>query len=119
MKWFVLIGILLLFTACDCAYDYSYEITNETDGKLTVSWTHNTDQQTKTIVTRTSDILFITDHGLESCRKGPFFQEVNIDLDTISIWKDDTLLSNQDYRQDQHWSYEDGHYKAVVINSEF
>ena len=96
MKWLVVIGVLV-FASCECVYDYSYEIKNETDGKLTIALTNNTAQYNESIGIGTSDTLFVTDHGIEQCRKGPFYQEVSIDIETISVWKDDTLLSTRDY----------------------
>ena len=117
-KWVILIISMILYS-CECAYDYSYEIENQTDGVIQVNWTHNTVSQSKSIEPGSSEIFLITGHGIEPCRTGPFFQDVKIDLQKIEIINSENLKSKLNYQENDLWEYSGGHFKAFITNDEF
>jgi hypothetical protein len=65
-----------------------------------------------------SRTIYITDHGLEACQRGPFFSDVSNDIKSLSITKG-TKTSRLDYLKNDNWAYDKGAYTATVTSSEF
>ncbi len=118
-NWIILSGLFLL-TSCDCLYNYEYKIENRSSKSIHISWdlSYGLDSSIS-IESGKSAILFTIDHGIERCRKGPFFEDVNKKLIEVNVVNTDTLTSKLDYTHNDQWSYNDGKYIAIVKDDEF
>ena len=110
--------ILIAFASCDCTYDYTYVVQNDTSDTIQVYWEHINFTHTDTIVSGDKKQIIITNHGLETCKEGPFYQDVNLDLKAIEVSKGGKN-SNLDYRQNAQWNYLKGEFNTVVTDTEF
>lgn len=127
MKLLTLLSISSLFfllSSCDCEYDYTYEVKNKSSSTIKVKW-ETVDFISSDLIDSVeiapgnTQILFMTAHGIEPCRTGPFYQEIDGDLVSFTITKDDSVVTKLDYMDDTPWLYEDGLYKAVIADSAF
>jgi hypothetical protein len=127
MKLLIVLSIsslTLLLSACDCAYDYTYNVENQSSTTIKVRWeetgfTSGSLIDSTTISPGSTVTIFSPDHGIEPCRTGPFFREVTSDLTSIRITKDDSIETKIDFMESDNWLYEEGLYKAVVADSSF
>jgi hypothetical protein len=115
---FILILSVLSLTSCDYAYDYTYEVTNDTDSEVKIKVQTFRIDSTYSISANETQILFVTDHGLEGS-KGPYFEDVAEELDEFIVTKNDTLISTKDYLDNSSWNYDDGLYHTTIENNEF
>jgi hypothetical protein len=117
----------LLFTlslgSCDCTYSYHYEVFNDSASVIWVHWTHDNLVDSIEITPNGIAELFVTQHGIEQCRKGPFFRDVNQDLQEIEVRLNDSITSEKNYLLNENWSFTSeeygGAYRAQVILEEF
>ncbi len=118
-----LIAITTWITACkECAYDYSYEIRNETSSEVKVFWTQRLySLDSLTIGSGKTNELFTTGHGIEPCGDIPVFRDVDQDLESFKVVKMDSvnLESNSSYLSNDSWKFIDGTYRATITESEF
>ena len=112
--------LTLFFAACDCAYDYTYSVANESSSTIHIKW------QQDGMAADSMDVppnrmlrLFETIHGIEPCHEGHIFQDVDVMLVSISITKDDSIATKLDFRENEQWEYEEGRYRAVVSDDSF
>jgi hypothetical protein len=115
---FVIFGLMLLMVSCDYLYDYSYTVTNKTDAQISVYVETFEIDSTFIISKDSTKILFITSHGIEGA-KGPYFDNVDVDLKSFTITKNDTLKSKRDYLDNASWTFSNGNYYTDVSNDEF
>jgi len=118
-----LIAIMTLFTACkDCGYDYSYEILNATNSDVQIFWTQKfNSQDSLTLKSGETKVLFTSFHGIEPCRDIPIFRDVDYDLESFKVVKMDStnLESNLNYLSNDSWEFIDGTYQATINETEF
>ena len=114
------LGFVLLFTSCEYGYDYSYRVTNMTDTLINVYAKTFLIDSTFIIPKDSTKVLLVTNHGIEGSR-GPYFSDVNVDLDIFIIKKNDIITSKRDYLKNDAWSFNDndGVYSTIVTNEEF
>lgn len=87
---------------------------------MTVNWTNNGYSQSKDLLAGEEKVLFVTTHGVEPCKGGPFFQDVSDDLIIIQVIKDDSLVCKKDLRKNESWDFDDlGNYKTTLTNADF
>ncbi|TRX61666.1 hypothetical protein [Carboxylicivirga sp. M1479] len=117
-------GLLLLLliglsmAACDYLYDYTYQVTNDSDADITIELKSFQIDSIYIIPVNETRVLFITDHGVEGA-KGPYFEDVTMDLDEFIVVKDGTLTSSRNYLDNSSWDYADGLYSTTINNEEF
>ena len=112
------IGLLLLLTSCDYEWPYSYIVTNSTDTTIKV-YVKTFDIDSIFIIKKDSiKTLFHLNHGIEGS-KGPYFRDVNKDLNKFEIIKNDTIKSKRNYLKNDAWTFNDGRYSTTVTNDEF
>lgn len=111
--------ISLGLSSCDCTYDYAYEVENQTNGEIKVYYGGAVDSTSVAIQSNGSEVLFITDHGTEACKDGPFYADVVEDLQFIEVVKEDSLNSTKNYLFNGSWTYINGTYTARVTEEEF
>ena len=100
---------------------YEYQVVNSTNFEIKVDVLATLNAFTDTTYTigaQQSKIIYYTSHGVEGSG-APYFQDVAVDLQTIKIRKNDTIVSNRDYRQNNNWQYSGAFYKATVTEEEF
>lgn len=113
--------LLLFLFSCDCTYDYEYIIENQTNSTIKIKWDAKFADfpiDSTEIVEGTSQTFYRTSHGVEPCYDGPFFTEVTVDFNSLSIQKD-SLFSNRDYLESDQWTYSDGVYFTIITEKEF
>lgn len=115
---FILILSVWFLASCDYAYDYTYKVTNDTDSEVKIKVQTFRIDSTYSISANESQILFVTDHGLEGS-KGPYFEDVAEELDEFIVIKNDTIISTKDYLDNSSWNYDDGLYHAMIEDKEF
>jgi hypothetical protein len=115
---FTLIGLIVIMTSCEYAYDYSYSVTNKTDTQIKVYAKTFLIDSAFNISKDSTKTLFIGDHGIEGS-KGPYFENVTVDLDNFTVTKNDTLTSSKDYLKNESWTFKKGDYSTIVTNEEF
>jgi len=113
-----MLGFLLIMSGCEYAYDYSYTVTNKSDGQIKVYVKTFRIDSTFLIPKDSTKKLFIVDHGIEGS-KGPYFDNVIVDLDSFMVNKNDTLKSTRDYLKNDAWTFNKGNYSTTVTNEEF
>lgn len=114
----IIILPVLLLVSCDYSYEYTYQVTNNTDSKVKIKVKTYQFDSIYSIAADETQILFITDHGIEGS-KGPYFENVSHDLDEFIVAKNDTLISSKDYLDNSSWKYDDGLYQATIEENEF
>ncbi len=114
----ILIICICSLISCDYIYDYTYKVTNDTNSEVKIKVKTFRIDSTYSISANETQILFVTDHGLESS-KGPHFEDVANELDKFTVTKNDTLISTKDYLDNSSWNYDDGLYYATIEDSEF
>jgi len=117
------LGLFLIFsvlslTSCDYAYDYTYKVTNDTDSEVKIKVQTFQIDSTYSISANVTQILFVTDHGLEGS-KGPYFEDVAEEINEFVVTKNDTLVSTKDYLENSSWDYDDGLYHTTIEDIEF
>lgn len=117
-KIFVLVVLLMIISGCEYTYDYTYTVTNKSDGNIKVSVKTFHIDSTYTIPVDSTKILFTTDHGIEGST-GPYFSNVTDDLDSFMVKKNDTINSTRNYLVNEAWVFNDGDYSTTVTNEEF
>lgn len=110
--------LLIVFASCDCTYDYTYVVQNDTSDSIKVYWEHINFKHTNTIASGVKEQIIITNHGMEDCDEGPFYQDVNQDLKTIHVSKNGDT-SKLDYRQNAQWNFLEGKFETTVTETEF
>jgi len=110
---FILMLSVGLLASCDYAYDYTYEVTNDTDSEVKIKVQTFRIDSTYSISANETQILFVTDHGLEGS-KGPYFEDVAEEINVFVVTKNDTLVSTKDYLDNSSWDYDDGLYHATI-----
>ncbi len=113
-----MLGLLLIASGCEYAYDYSYTVTNKSDGRIDVYVKTFRIDSTFQIQKDSTKTLFIDDHGIEGS-KGPYFADVTFDLDGFIVFKNDTLKSTRNYLKNETWIFKEGDYSTTVTNDEF
>ncbi len=114
---FSLLTVLLLIS-CEYSYDYTYQVTNETESEIKIELETFRIDSIYSINANETQILFVTDHGTEGS-KGPYFDNVTVDLDKLIVIKNDTLISSKNYLDNSSWNYNDGIYSTTITNDEF
>jgi hypothetical protein len=115
---FILLGLIVIMTSCEYAYDYSYTVYNKTDTQIKVYVKTLRIDSTFTILKDSTKTLFVDDHGIEGS-KGPYFANVTIDLENFIVTKNDTLTSKKNYLKNESWTFNKGDYSTTVTNDEF
>jgi len=115
---FTIFGLTLLMTSCEYGYDYTYTLTNKTDSQIKVYVKTFRIDSIYTIAKDSTEILFITDHGIEGS-KGPYFANVTEDLDKFTVTINETSVSKRDYLKNESWTFTKGDYSTIVTNNEF
>ena len=115
---FILLGLIVIITSCEYAYDYSYTVTNKSDAQIKVYVKTFRIDSTFNISKDSTKTLFVDDHGIEG-PKGPYFDNVTEDLDNFTVTKNDTLASTKDYLKNESWTFKNGDYSTTVTNEEF
>jgi hypothetical protein len=105
-------------SGCDYAYDYSYTVTNKSDSQINVYVKTISIDSTFSIAKDSTKKLFIGHHGAEGS-KGPYFDNVTVDLDSFKVTKNDTIMSTRDYLKNDAWTFTNGDYSTTVTNDEF
>jgi hypothetical protein len=116
--------IVFLLSSCDCVYNYTYEVENQSSSTIKVKWEASDfvgmgPLDSLEIEPGNTSALFSTGHGIEPCRTGPFFRDVNQMFIAITITKDDTIVSKLDFLENAQWNFDDGLYTAAVADSAF
>lgn len=112
-----LLLILVLISSCDFNYKYSYTVTNSTDTIISI---HIKTYELDSIYTLPKDInkiIYVTDHGEEGSG-GPFFEDVNHDLNTFKVSKG-LLSSKKNYLSNDSWTFNKGDYRTTIKNYDF
>lgn len=115
---FILLLTILFLASCDYAYDYTYQVTNQTNSEIKIELKTFQFDSIYSIEANGTQILFVTDHGIEG-PKGPYFDDVANDLDRFVVTKSDTLISAKDYLDNSSWIYNDGLYSTEIADNEF
>ena len=115
---FTLLGLIVIMTSCEYAYNYSYTVTNKTDAQIKVYAKTFRIDSTFNISKDSTKTLFVGDHGIEGS-KGPYFENVTVDLDNFKVIKNDTIMSTRDYLKNDAWTFKNGDYSTTVTNDEF
>jgi len=118
-----LIAIMAWLSACkECAYDYSYEVRNETSSELKIFWTQRL-YSLDSLILKSGETkeLFTTGHGIGPCGDIPVFSDVDQDLESFEVVKMDSINieSNVNYLFNDSWEFIDGTYRAIITESEF
>jgi hypothetical protein len=113
-----ILGLLLIMSGCEYAYNYSYTVTNKSDGNIKVYVKTFRIDSTFSIPKDSTKELFINEHGIEGS-KGPYFSNVTDDLKSFKVIKNDTLKSTRDYLKNDTWTFKKGDYSTTVTNDEF
>lgn len=113
-----ILGLLLILSGCEYAYDYSYTVTNKSDGQIKVYVKTFRIDSTFIVLKDSTKILFVDNHGIEGS-KGPYFDDVTVDLNDFKVTKNDTLISKRDYLKNDTWTFKEGDYSTTVTNDEF
>lgn len=119
MKNLLPVLLLLLFSSCDYAYDYTFKVKNATDTSVVIRLETFSQDTTYIIGSGNTETLFIDDHGAEG-RGGPYFHDVSDFITSMTVSKD-SADSKRDYRSNAAWQFtkEDGTYFTTVTNEEF
>ena len=117
-KLIILTGLLTSFTSCEYYYNYSYTLTNQTDGEIEATVKSTIVDSIYYLKANEKIVLFVTEHGYEGS-KGPYFSDVIMDLDVFIVKKEDTLNSSKVYLNNDSWIFYKGNYSATVTNEEF
>lgn len=112
-----LLGLLLILTGCDYVYDYSYRVTNKSDGQIKVYVKTLKINSTFLIQKDSTKLLFIQQHRIGS--NGPHFRDVYDDFEVFTVTKNDTLESSRNYLENDAWTFEKGDYSIIVTDDEF
>lgn len=119
MKTYLFIlGFLLIMWGCEYGYDYSYTVTNKSDGQIKVYVKTFRIDSTFSIPKDSTKKLFIANHGIEGS-KGPYFENVTVDLDSFMVIRNDTSMSTRNYLKNDSWNFTKGDYSTTVTNDEF
>ncbi len=123
LKRFIYTFLILFFiVSCDCMYDYTYEVTNNSDSNIKIDLTidYKTFKLDSVFNVNQNETkkLFITDHFIEGCN-GPYFLDVSFDLDKFIVSKNDTIFSKKNYLENSSWQYANGFYRTTITNEEF
>ena len=110
--------LLILLSGCEYSYDYSYTVTNKSDRQIHVFVKTFEIDSTFLIQKDSTKKLFITWHGVEGS-KGPYSRNVNVDLDSFKVTKQDIIKSKRDYLKNDAWTFINGDYSTTVTNEEF
>ena len=114
----VLFVISMSLSSCDSLYDYTYQVKNETDSEVKIELKTFHIDSIYTIGVNETKVLFITDHGVEGS-KGPYFDNVSVDLKKIIVTKNDTVVSSKNYLDNSSWFFDNGLYYNIINNDEF
>lgn len=116
------ISVILLFplllTKCECWYDYTYTLDNQSSYTITVEIGFENRIGNENIESGESMEIRHTNHGVEKCQ-GPYEGNIDRDFQSFKITTNDTLVSTKNYRLDESWNWNDGNYSAVVTDIEF
>ncbi|MDD2306749.1 MAG: hypothetical protein PHP53_18760 [Prolixibacteraceae bacterium] len=118
LKLIFLFLIIMALASCEYAYDYTYQVTNNNESEVKIELKTFRIDSVFTIEANETKILFITDHGVEGS-KGPYFDNVTIDLDKFIVTKNDTLVSSKNYLDNSSWNFDNGLYSTTINNDEF
>ena len=110
--------IALALVSCDHTYQYTYEVTNNASSKVVIALRPIRSDSAYTLSSGETEILFVTDHGVEGAR-GPYFEDVRFDLDQFSVMRCDSVPSTKNYLDNSSWTYNNGLYRAIIEDSEF
>jgi hypothetical protein len=114
----IIFGLFLIITSCEHSYDYSYTVINKTDKQIKVYVKTFRIDSTFIISNDSTKTLFVADHGIEGS-KGPYFRDVNEDLDIFRVTINDTLSSTRNYLKNESWTFNKGVYSTNVTDAEF
>jgi len=114
----VCFAILIFLNSCDYVYNYTYEVTNSTDGEINIELKTQSIDSVYSVSKDEKKVLFITDHGVEGS-KGPYFEDVSFDLKIFTVTKSDTLKSTRNYLSNSSWTYNNGLYRTTITLEEF
>lgn len=117
IKLLLVISICSL-CSCEYAYDYTYQVTNNTNAEVKTELKTFEIDSVYTIDIKETKALFVTWHGVEGS-KGPYFEDVNRDLDYFVVTKNDTLISKRSYLNNSSWEFNEGLYSTTILNDEF
>ncbi len=117
-------GLALFLSSCDCIYEYSYEVENQSSSSIKVKWeshsyTTSGLMDSVEISPGNTQNLFMSEHGIEACKGGPFYRDVSFDLVSIQITKGDSVGTKLDFMANEQWDFEEGVYRAVVTDAAF
>jgi hypothetical protein len=116
-KLLVFLSTVLLLTSCEYSYNYSYTVSNRTDTTIAIHIkTYRIDTLYK-VLKDSNEIVYMDSHGIEGS-KGPYFQNVSMDLDSFTVTKNG-ITSIRNYLENNNWGFENGDYKTTITNGEF
>lgn len=115
---FFALALLMIASGCEHTYEYSYTVTNQSDGQIKISVKTFGVDSTFSIPKDSTKLLFSRWHGLEG-NKGPYFHDVKLDLVRFSVTRNDTIKSTRDYLNNDAWTFNKGNYSTTVTNDEF
>lgn len=117
-KLIAILGMIVAMSGCEYSYDYSYTVTNKTDAQIKVYIKTFRIDTTFLILKDSTKTLFVDDHGIEGS-KGPYYDNVTVDLNKFTVTKNDTIISTRNYLKNESWAFGNGDYSTIVTDVEF
>ena len=116
-------AVAVLISSCDSVYTYEYYVANNADTTVEVHFRMQENLRDTMVMVPVGGVQLICkpSHGVEGI-KGPFFRDVDRDLDTLYVVKKG-VASHRNYRNNDAWQFSKqkpaGIYTAGVTNGEF
>lgn len=125
----LILGLAMVFMSCDSSYDYTYQLTNDSNSQIRISFTRGENSSldilagsyldtTIILKERETRTLYLLSHGVEG-PSGPYFDDVNKDIKNVTVKNSDSLLSKKDYTNNTSWKFVDGLYMSSIRSEEF
>jgi hypothetical protein len=94
-------------------------VTNETNSEIKIEWQNNITEGVTIISPNKTENIFQIEHGIEACKRCPCFDDVKNDITKLTISKNDSLTSSENYISNDKWTFENGTYHTSVTEIEF
>lgn len=114
---FLFLGLVLSLGGCDCTFDYTYIVDNDSTSPITVQFTQQSRSASVWIDAEESKTLLTTDNGVEDC-DGPHQSDIDNMFESITVLQD-SIPSTLIYLDNANWRYSNGTYRATVTDEEF
>ncbi|PHN01389.1 hypothetical protein [Flavilitoribacter nigricans] len=125
----LLISHTVLWTSCDCEFNYQFSVINETQTDLSIDFELDTKQRNVIVKPDEELTLAITDGfrcGCINCTGGRINyadSTINYFISDIKIFRMDSVQTTTDFNNEYNWEFESkkklGVYRARIDESDF